>query len=110
MNGMIAYPGRSRANVAVAAAELLHAGLGPSCDIGQVEVREQDVPRLVQQDVLGLEVSVHIAQKVQLLQRHQHLCTPTHQWKIMRHCHSCGIMIMTSSAQQRWYLCADAHS
>ena len=40
---------------------------------GEVEVGEDDVAAGVQQDVLGLQVAVHEAPKVQVLQRDEHL-------------------------------------
>ena len=40
---------------------------------GEVEVGEDDVAARVQQDVLGLQVAVHKAPEVQILQRDEHL-------------------------------------
>lgn len=52
---------------------LLKFDLGGALAVGQVEVGEQDVAAAVQQDVLGLQVPVHEAHEVQVLQRNQHL-------------------------------------
>ncbi len=54
---------------------LLELDLGGALAEGEVEVGEQDVAAAVQQDVLGLEVPVHKAHQVQVLQRNQHLRT-----------------------------------
>ena len=50
---------------------------GGALAVGEVEVGEQHVAACVQQDVLRLEVAVHEAHQVQVLQRHQHLPPPT---------------------------------
>ena len=64
-----------RRRLGVAVLLLLELDLGGSLAVGQVKVGEQDMAATVQQDVLRLQVPVHEAHQVQVLQRHQHLHT-----------------------------------
>lgn len=52
---------------------VLERGLGLTLAEGEVEVGEDDVPRVVQQNVFRLQVPVNEAHQVEVLQRNQHL-------------------------------------
>ena len=52
---------------------LLKLHRGGALGEGEVEVGEDDMAACMQQDVLGLQVAVHKAPEVQVLQRDEHL-------------------------------------
>lgn len=57
----------------VAVLLLLKLNFGGALAVGEIKVGKQDVAAAVQQNVLGLQVPVHKAHQVQVLQRNQHL-------------------------------------
>ena len=53
---------------ALLARHSLNGRLGGAVAVGQVKVCQHDVARAVQQDILWLQISVHVAQQMQVLQ------------------------------------------
>lgn len=69
---------------------------GGALAVGKVKVCEDDVAAAVQQDVLWLQVPVHEALEVQILQRHQHLQEPRQNiFSLTEHHQACALAVLS---------------
>ena len=59
--------------LAAGPAEGHEPGFGGGGDVGQVEIGQQNMPCVVEQDVLWFQIPIDEAQQMQLLQRQQYL-------------------------------------